>query len=271
MLTRAISGAVFVAIMVAALIGGYYTSLILFAVISFLGTLEFYKLARKTTTPFVSFGAILSSSLVILAGFYIGHPNTYWVFSVWMLLGVIFVIRLLSVPSETSIMDISVTVSGAFYLSIPFVSLLILGIFPSFSPSNFNWQIPLSIFILTWVNDTGAYVSGRTFGKHKLFERISPNKTWEGSIGGGLFTIVGSIVIHYFWGIFTIPVWIGAAVLISVFANLGDLMESAFKRNASVKDSGTIMPGHGGILDRFDAILLTAPVVLAYLLSFMDL
>jgi phosphatidate cytidylyltransferase len=269
--TRAISGIIFIVIVIGALMGGYYTSLVLFSVISFLGTLEFYKLAKNTTTPFKYLGALLSSLLVFLSGFYIAHQGTYWVFSVWMLIGVIFVIKLLSTPSKTSLMDISVTISGAFYLSIPFVSLLILGIFPSFSPINFNWQIPLSIFILTWTNDTGAYLTGKNFGKTKLFERISPNKTWEGSLGGALFSVIGSLVIHHFWGIFSIPVWVGAALLISIFANLGDLMESAFKRNAGVKDSGNIMPGHGGILDRFDAILLTAPVVLAYLLSFIDL
>ena len=251
---------------------GFYPSLVLFSIIAFLGTLEFYKLAKKSTdSPFTYLGAILSSLLVFLSGYFLTNSVSYWIFSVWMLVGIAFVIRLLSKPSNNSITDISVTISGAFYLAIPLVSLLVLGIFPSFSITNFNWQVPLSIFILTWTNDTGAYLSGRTFGKHKLFERISPNKTWEGSIGGGIFTIIGAITIQYFWGHFSVPVWIGAAILISIFANLGDLMESAFKRNAGVKDSGNIMPGHGGILDRFDAILLTAPVILAYLLSFTDI
>ncbi|MGB0805656.1 MAG: phosphatidate cytidylyltransferase [Salibacteraceae bacterium] len=270
--TRAISGLVFVSLVIGSLILGFYTSLILFSVIAFIGTLEFYKLAKKSTnSPFTYLGAFLSSIMVILSGYFITSPNSYWVFSIWMLFGVAFVIRLLSKPSDSSLTDISVTISGGFYLAIPLVSLLILGIFPSFSPVNFNWQIPLSIFILTWTNDTGAYLSGRTFGKTKLFERISPNKTWEGSIGGGIFTVIGAIIICYVWGIFSLPIWIGAAVLVSIFANLGDLMESAFKRNAGVKDSGKIMPGHGGVLDRFDAILLTAPVVLAYLLSFSDI
>lgn len=272
MVTRAISGIVFVTLVIGSLVLGFYTSLVLFSIIAFIGTLEFYKLAKhSSSSSFTYLGALLSSLLVFLSGYFIVNPNSYWVFSIWMLLGVAFVIRLLSKPSETSLADISITISGGFYLAIPFISLIILGIYPSFSSVNFNWQIPLSIFILTWVNDTGAYLSGRSFGKTKLFERISPNKTWEGSIGGGIFTIVGAVILFYSWGIFSIPVWVGAAVLISVFANLGDLMESAFKRNAGVKDSGNIMPGHGGVLDRFDAILLTAPVVLAYLLSFSNI
>tara|TARA_R110002050_G_scaffold200591_1_gene335511 strand:+ start:55448 stop:56290 length:843 start_codon:yes stop_codon:yes gene_type:complete len=270
LVTRAISGVIFITIMVGALIGGYYTSLVLFSLISYLGTLEFYKLAKAKAAPYFYLGSVFSTSLVLFAGYFIANSQSYWVFSVWMLLGVAFVIKLLSKHSNTSILDISSTISGAFYLAIPLVSLLVLGIYPTFEPANFNWQIPLSIFILTWVNDTGAYLSGKNFGKTKLFERISPNKTWEGSIGGGIFSIVGAISLYYIWGLFSIPVWIGAAILVSIFANLGDLMESAFKRNANVKDSGNIMPGHGGILDRFDAILLTAPVVLAYLLSLTD-
>ena len=271
MVTRTVSGVIFIALIIGSLVGGYYSSLVLFSIISFLGSLEFFKLSKKFSRPFYYTGAAFSSLLVFLSGLYIANPGTYWVFSIWMIFGVIFVIKLLSKPSKTSLIDISVTISGAFYLSIPLVSLLILGIYPSFHASNFNWQIPLSVFILTWTNDTGAYLAGKNFGKTKLFERISPNKTWEGSIGGAVFSVIGSLVIHQFWGIFSVPVWIGAALLVSIFANLGDLMESAFKRNADVKDSGSIMPGHGGILDRFDAILLTAPVVLAYLLSFMDL
>lgn len=268
MLTRTISGLVFITLIIGSLIIGFHTSLILFAIISFIGTLEFYKLAKKTTqSTYKYLGATLSSLLIMFSGYFLENQTSYWVFSVWMLIGIAFIIKLLKNHSNTSLADISITISGSIYLAIPFISLLILGIYPSFSVTNFNWQIPLSIFILTWVNDTGAYLTGRAFGKHKLFERISPNKTWEGSIGGGIFTIIGAIVIQYIWGHFTIPVWVGAAILISIFANLGDLMESAFKRNADVKDSGNIMPGHGGILDRFDAILLTAPVILAYLLS----
>ena len=251
---------------------GLYSSIVLFSVISFLGTLEFYSLAEKSAVaPFTYLGAGLSFLLVFLSGFLILFPGSYWIFSIWMLLGIGFVIQLLRVPSKTALLNISVSISGGLYLALPFISLLLLGIYPSFDSGNFDWQLPLSIFILTWINDTGAYLSGRTFGKHKLFERISPNKTWEGSIGGGLFTILGAIVIQYYWGHFSIPVWVGAAILISIFANLGDLVESAFKRNAEVKDSGNIMPGHGGILDRFDAILLTAPIVLAYLLSVSNL
>lgn len=266
MLTRSISGLVFLVIVIGSLYGGYYTSIALFSVISFLGSLEFYKLAKKVSVPYKYLGSTFSSSIVILGGYLLANPHDIWVFGVWIFIAISFVIILLRSASETAISDISITLAGAFYLAIPLLSLLVIGIVPSFSAINFNWILPLFIFILTWVNDIGAYLVGRTFGKHKLFIRVSPNKTWEGSIGGLLFSVIFSILIHHFWPIFGLTTWLTTGVLVSVFANIGDLMESAFKRNAKVKDSGNIMPGHGGILDRFDAILLTAPIVLAYLL-----
>ena len=272
MITRAISGLVFVIIVIGALVWGFYPSLILFSIISFIGSLEFYKLSKKFSRPYTYIGALFSSSIILLFGYFINiDPKAYWVFSVWIIFLALFIINLLSSKSSTSIVDISVTIGGALYLAVPLLSLILLAIISSEMFIDFNWRIPLSIFILTWVNDTGAYLSGRSFGKHKLFERISPNKTWEGSIGGLILSLIISTVLHHFWATYSLPIWIGISVLVSVFANIGDLMESAFKRNAAVKDSGSIMPGHGGILDRFDAILLTAPIVLAYLLTFIDL
>lgn len=271
MITRAISGLVFISIIIGTLIWGFYPSLVLFSIIGFIGTLEFYKLSAKFSAPYTYTGALFNSLFILSSGYLIASGSAFWVFSIWMLFILVFIFQLLNKKSETSIVDISVTIGGALYLAIPLLSLLILAVISATYTTDFNWKIPLSIFILTWVNDTGAYLSGRSFGKHKLFERISPNKTWEGSIGGLVLSVVGGVVLHTYWNTFDIPIWIGISVLVSIFANIGDLMESAFKRNADVKDSGSIMPGHGGVLDRFDAVLLTAPVVLAYLLTIIDL
>ena len=267
MLTRAISGLVFVLLVVVSLLGGFTLALLFFALVSILGTIEFYKLASSFSNPYKWNGAMFSATIILTSGVLAYNPKAIVVLVALVIFLGRFVVRLLKSKSKTAIVDISVTISGALYLAIPFVSLLFIGIISSFDPEQFDWRLPLSIFILTWVNDTGAYLSGRTFGKTKLFERISPNKTWEGSIGGLIFTVFGSAVLFHFWPSFTLVIWAGAAVLISIFANLGDLMESAFKRNAGVKDSGKIMPGHGGILDRFDAVLLTAPIVFGYFLA----
>jgi phosphatidate cytidylyltransferase len=123
----------------------------------------------------------------------------------------------------------------------------------------------LSMFLIIWTNDTFAYLSGLTFGKHKLFERISPKKTWEGFIGG----LLASLLIGYFLHQFILEVsllkWLFLCLLIAISSVLGDFIESLFKRTAGIKDSGTIMPGHGGILDRIDSLLFVVPVMYIYI------
>jgi phosphatidate cytidylyltransferase len=108
------------------------------------------------------------------------------------------------------------------------------------------------------------------FGRHKFFERLSPKKTWEGTIGGALFGIAGSFVLSLFYPELTIPEWIGYALTIIIFGTFGDLFESMMKRTAGLKDSGNIMPGHGGILDRFDSILMAAPFAFIYIVFVLN-
>ncbi len=122
-----------------------------------------------------------------------------------------------------------------------------------------------ALFILIWTNDTGAYLTGSLLGRHKLFERVSPKKSWEGSVGGAVFTLAAGLLFWRFSGVGGAAQWIGLSLLTVVAGTYGDLLESLLKRSAGVKDSGKILPGHGGILDRFDSILLAAPVALAYL------
>ena len=125
----------------------------------------------------------------------------------------------------------------------------------------------LSFFALIWIYDTGAYLFGVTFGKHRLFERISPKKSWEGAIGGAIFAILASLLInHLFPGYLTVLQWIGFAFIVVVFGTWGDLVESMIKRSLNVKDSGNLIPGHGGILDRIDSSLLAGPAVVIYYL-----
>ena len=125
--------------------------------------------------------------------------------------------------------------------------------------------LPLSIFIFNWVNDTGAYCTGMLFGKHKLFERISPKKSWEGSIGGSVFCIISSFILAHFFPFMSTGVWIGLALTVVIFGTWGDLTESLLKRRLGIKDSGNILPGHGGMLDRFDSAILAIPAAVVYL------
>ncbi len=122
--------------------------------------------------------------------------------------------------------------------------------------------------LLLWASDSGAYFSGKTFGKHKLFPRISPGKTWEGWFGGTLAAILVGYILSRFFLDLNLPQWLGIAVIVSIFGVLGDLIESLLKRSLQVKDSGTLIPGHGGILDRFDSLVFVVPFVVAFLKLF---
>lgn len=141
-------------------------------------------------------------------------------------------------------------------------ALILLPIFPNVLGGHHPWLL-VSVFILIWTSDTFAYLSGRFLGKNKLFERISPKKTWEGFIGGLLFTVLVSVILANYLEFLSTQAWVGLAILVGIGGTLGDLFESAIKRNFKVKDSGSFIPGHGGILDRIDSLLLVLP--LAYL------
>jgi phosphatidate cytidylyltransferase len=165
--------------------------------------------------------------------------------------------------SATPFQNIAYTYLGIIYLAIPF-SLLILMI--NFGKGNFGvFTFPVFYFFMIWANDTFAYLVGSAIGKHRLFERISPKKSWEGAIGGLFFTFVLAFILSQFYSFLSVPQWLELAAIIVVFGNFGDLAESMFKRSIDCKDSGKFFPGHGGILDRFDSVLLSAPFVFIYL------
>ena len=148
-----------------------------------------------------------------------------------------------------------------FYL---IASLVFLTLIPSYT-GNFNPELVVGIFSLIWINDTFAYLVGKNFGRKKLLERISPKKTVEGFIGGLVFSALAAYLVFFFTGLLDISSWVGLAIILSIFGTLGDLIQSKFKRQAGVKDSGSLMPGHGGLFDRLDSIIFASPFVYAYL------
>jgi len=154
----------------------------------------------------------------------------------------------------TPFQNMGVTVIGLFYVVLPFVLINVMRL----NTDNF-WPV-LSIFILTWCSDTFAYLVGRKIGKRKLFERISPNKSWEGFVGGLLFSVLAGLIIAYFTDDSFVK-YVVYGIVISSFGTLGDLVESMLKRSLKIKDSGTILPGHGGLLDRFDAVIFVIPII----------
>ncbi len=172
----------------------------------------------------------------------------------------IFVIELYR-KSENPFANIALTLAGVPYVVLPFGLLLLSNFNESTTWSTRKFDIVFAFFFMLWANDTGAYFAGTKFGKHKLFERISPKKSWEGFIGGALISLLMGYFCHLFFHTESLGFWLLMAFTVVLFATWGDLVESMLKRSLGVKDSGTILPGHGGILDRFDGLLLAAPMV----------
>jgi phosphatidate cytidylyltransferase len=255
--TRALTGTIFVVLVIAALWFGRISSFALFAGFSILGLIEFYKLFSEHDKVNINiFKATLSGMLIFLL---VGLSIIDVISDIWLflLVPIAFINMLVELwyKEKEPIFNISIRLFGIIYVVVPFVLMLLLN-----KMSTHDYPIAIGMFLLIWTNDTFAYLCGRMFGKTKLFERISPKKTWEGTIGGGILTIVVATLLAYFYNdkqdaIF----WIVSACIVVPCSILGDLLESLFKRNLKVKDSGTLLPGHGGILDRFDAALFTVP------------
>jgi len=268
---RALTGTVFVAVLVGAiLLGGWYMH-ITFGVVVLLGLLEFYKLFENSEAqPQRILGAIIGTSLyfvVIMAQISRGHLFEIITFGILICALITVSIFELFRKKEKPFNNIALTVIGILYVALPFILLNLLAynrhpeplVLDGAGVYNLIWPV-LGIFILVWCNDTFAYLTGRLIGKHKLFERISPKKTWEGFIGGVIFAVIAGIILAYFLEE-SYAKYITYALVAGIIGTLGDLVQSMLKRSVDVKDSGNILPGHGGILDRFDAVLFVVPVI----------
>lgn len=263
MKTRAITGVFFIIILVGSHLLGKEVFVAFFALLGVASLHEFYKLVTSDDIkPDKLIGLLTGLVLMVTGG---GAYLEFWSFR-FILLVVPFLlwiyIAALYQNRKFPFHDISYTITGIVYTVVPFLTLIGLA----FVRGKFNFYIPLGYLILQWSNDTGAYLAGRSFGKRKLFERISPNKTWEGFIGGVLLAVVVALNLEQYFGSIEKWQWVVVALTIGVFGTLGDLVESMLKRSLDVKDSGKIMPGHGGFLDRFDGVLIAAPLVYIFLL-----
>lgn len=255
-LTRAISGAVYIVLLISATFYSSNSFLLFFGILLLIAVSEFCKLVNlKNIVPM-----LIAVGLFILCNLsYTIKTNDILILLATLLVSVKAIFFLFDKKNKP-VDSLSKYVYLIGYIILPFV--LITKI--PFVENNYNPNIILSIFILIWVNDTFAFLVGKTFGKHKLFEKVSPKKTIEGFVGGFIFSIVAGIILAQFLMLQSYIHWIFIAVLASVFGTLGDLVESKFKRIANVKDSGTIMPGHGGVLDRLDSIIFVAPIVFLF-------
>ena len=234
----------------------------LFFIICFLALREFYGLLKSADIkPNKSYG-IFTGMVIFTLLFLIEKQllDFRYYFLLFPMLFMLFFLELFR-NIEKPFVNIAFSFLGIIYVALPFGLINI----SAFTSGTYNFKIILGILLILWANDVGAYIFGVLMGKNKLFPRISPKKTWEGTIGGGLFALLTAFGLSHFFSNLDVIHWLALAVIIAVFGSYGDLVESLLKRSLSVKDSAQSIPGHGGFLDRFDGLLLAAPFIVAYL------
>ncbi|MCG3166473.1 MAG: hypothetical protein POELPBGB_02252 [Bacteroidia bacterium] len=264
---RLASGIVFLTIVIGSILFisiTFIPFLVVFSIITAIGLWEFYRICenekiyvQKRHGIFVGTGIFFITALISVDRSFLEYqllvlPLMYAVF-----------IRELFRNRENPFTNIGFTILGIIYIALPF-TLLVYIVKPGLS-GEYKPLILLGYFILIWVFDSGAYLVGVNFGKHKMFPSISPKKSWEGAIGGTIFMVMFAYLLSLYVDDLTFFDWAVIGLIVVVIGTIGDLVESLLKRSVGIKDSGNIMPGHGGMLDRFDSILISSPFVFVYL------
>lgn len=267
---RAVTGVLFVIVLVGCIIYSPLSFGILFTIISALSVHEFAQLVSKSSE------VSINKTITALGGAYLFLALMSFctqqsvgarVFLPYLGLLLYMMITELYLKKKNPTGNWAYSMLSQLYVALPFALLNVLAFqnSPETSSVTYNPILPLSIFVFIWLSDTGAYCVGSLIGKHRLFERISPKKSWEGSIGGGIFSIASSLGFAHFFPFMPGWQWVGLAIVVVIFGTWGDLTESLMKRQLGIKDSGNILPGHGGMLDRFDSALMAIPAAVVYL------
>lgn len=265
LLTRTVSGIVFVAVVVACVLLGPWICAALLLVVVGIGTFEMCRLHGVKGIKYLILSELLALGAFVLAALVALHflPMKWLVLELVFLM-LPFLFALFSAKYDHNILFSSLY-GSLFFLSLPCALMLFMYRSDLFGQMA-GAHLILLVFGLLWVNDIFAYLTGRLLGKHKLFSRISPGKTIEGSLGGLVFTVIAMVVFCHYALWLSIPAAVGMAAIAVIFGTLGDLCESMLKRQAGVKDSGKLIPGHGGVLDRFDSVMFSVPFIFVYLL-----
>lgn len=276
LITRSITGVIFVTAIVVCFMRPE-AMILLFALVTGLTVWEYTGIVNGIENVCVNrFLATVAAVYFFLgmAGFCAGIVPSA-VFIPYLLTVVYMFIAELYTKAPNPINNWAYTMLSQMYIALPFAMVNVLAFRGVGNGVVYNYLAPLSIFVFLWTNDTGAYLSGSLFGKHKLFPRVSPGKSWEGSIGGGLLVLLVAALVGMYQNsdmhetatelILTVPQWMGLGLVVVLFGTWGDLVESLFKRTIGIKDSGNILPGHGGMLDRFDSLLMAFPAAVIYL------
>ncbi len=263
---RTITGTLFVVVLSGAILWHPLSFFILFLIINILALRELYLMALASKShPQKYYGSIIGA-MVFISGF-LWYNFSYGAFLSLILIPAFSFILIFELYRDLKhpLLNVSTTVFGIFYISLPLMLLNHIV----YLTGEYSGKILLFIFILIWASDTGAYLLGVTFGKHRLFERISPKKSWEGFFGGLIVSQLAAFFIAKYSGTLVFIHWGVIAAIIAVFGTLGDLVESMIKRSIGIKDSGRLLPGHGGVLDRFDSLVFTIPLIFTYLYIFI--
>ena len=266
LMIRTITGAVFVAAIITSAIWSPLAFSLLFLLMTMLGLAEFQRLAIREAKFIDALPGWLAGFIVYnLIALYAG--SMIEIKFLWLILPVMMISASVNVFSgkEKAIRRIATDLSGLAFVVIP-LGMLNLFLNPLIIPGYHTPWLVLGMFIILWTHDTFAYLCGSLFGKHPLYKAISPKKSWEGSIGGFGFAIIAAYIISIFSPELDVWQWMVIAGTITVFGTIGDLAESLLKRKAGVKDSGNLLPGHGGIMDRVDSILFVSPIVFVFIL-----
>jgi phosphatidate cytidylyltransferase len=263
MKTRAITAFFFTLVMLGSFFLGGEVFTVFYLLLSLAGLYEFYTLVNTAgIKPNKPLGLLLG---FLLFGFVAAFPffpfDGKYILLAAPLAFLVFILELYR-KEKSPFTNIGYTFLGLAFVVVPFGFFYSLGFLGNLT---YNFHLPLSFMLMLWASDTGAYLFGRKLGKTKLFERHSPKKTWEGFGGGILMSVLVAVIVSFLFKEIALPVWVGMAIIIVSLGTLGDLVESMLKRSLDVKDSGTLLPGHGGLLDRFDGLLIAAPMVYVYL------
>lgn len=272
-IVRTITGVIFVAAIVISFLNPL-AMVFLFALVTGMTIWEFCGLVNERedvqVNRFISTVAGVYLFLA-MAGHCSGRVDSDTVFIPYLITIIYLMVAELYLKAKDPINNWAYTMLPQMYIALPFSMLNVLA-FPQ--AGAYSFVLPLSVFVFLWMNDSGAYLCGSLLGRHKLFPRISPAKSWEGSIGGGILVVGVAVLIWYLLEMYfpgeskmNALHWAGLGVTVAVFGTWGDLVESLFKRTLGIKDSGNVLPGHGGMLDRFDSSLLAIPAAVVYLFT----
>ncbi len=284
-ITRTITALILVAVMLAAILYGPYSFATFFGILLFGILWEFYTLINASAEvniyrPLHSIGGII---IFICAFCVASHITGNAIFLLYMLYMMALFISRLYTKQKNPLRELAYIIMGQLYIAYPMSMLSALAFHTLAFPmgemlKDYSPLFVLSLFFFIWINDTGAYLTGMTFGKRRLFPSVSPKKSWEGFWGGLVFAVLLGWGLSYevVWNFLGINLhdglrlstmeWIGMGLVVSIFSTFGDLIESFVKRGVGVKDSGNILPGHGGLWDRFDSLIMAAPAMIGYLI-----